>query len=285
NLHHHDHAIRSSSPHPSPGRASCSSGPSPPQHTHPHGDTPHTPGSLEHWLCQVIIFYPLLKFLIAECFRLLFIDYDLQRRRKIKSRGQPQQDHLRRFIVYKQAGYHDRQPRKEQTKRHYPEIPLTHDLIISCRGLPALINNRIHLLRRQMLPEKFPELHHRRIPTSTQTFYRLQGKHPIRRSLANIDPQFLLDIVDDIVATLYHTRPGLTHLENIPAHRLQIIHRIERRHLIHIDGLQLQERRHIIHDVHTQPAPKFVLRQMQNGQQSTLLLPIRIPRNNLVDLL
>ena len=55
--------------------------------------------------------------------------------------------------------------------------------------------------------------------------------------------------------------------------------------LIHLDRLQLQQPRNIIHRLHAKPAPKLILRHMQDRQDRTLALTLRVPEDNFIHFL
>src|SRR6202453_1515811 len=108
--------------------------------------------------------------------------------------------------------------------------------------------------------------HHGRARARRQAFlFALQVDAPVRSTLARLDSELPLDMIDHFLRAAQHAGNIGAHRYVMAAHRLGLEHGIERRDLVHMNGRQPQIRGHRIHQVGGQESVVLVLNGMQCG--------------------
>src|SRR5579871_193470 len=156
------------------------------------------------------------------------------------------------------------------------------------RGIGASLQAREHLvdlLGRQVLVEDVIDHHHRRVVAGGEALLlALQVELAVRRRLAGLDAEPLLDVLDDLVRAAQHAGDVRAHRDVQAADGLRLEHRVEARDLVYLDRRHREVARDRVHELGRQVAAVLVLRGPERRQHRRALAVRRKLREPRVDL-
>jgi hypothetical protein len=148
-----------------------------------------------------------------------------------------------------------------------------------CKVLPT---GDCFFLRRQIEKVVLAADHHRRVRARRQALLLDERERAVGGGLAGLDPQLLLDVVQDLVPAAQHARDVGADHQLVPPVPGAVEHRVERDDAEHVRRRDVDGARHQLHD-RIGKVSELVLGDVQDRQQSRLL--VRITRKHPLDAL
>ena len=146
------------------------------------------------------------------------------------------------------------------------------------------VDDRLGLVRREILEQLVIDHHHRTSAAGRQAFDRGNREQTIARVLVQFDAEFLLQAFEDATATAEFAGERSAHLDVELAARFGREHRVKRNQLPDVDRLQAELGRGPL-DLLLAELAELFLQEMQEPQHCRPFVLRRVVRDDLVDVL
>src|SRR5919201_1913845 len=148
---------------------------------------------------------------------------------------------------------------------------------------PAFGDERVDLLRRQVVVVAVVQPHHRRVLARSEALDLLIAEKPVGGDLVRaLDADRALHVRDDLVRAPQRAAEVRADVQAVLADRIEVEQRVEGRDALHVAGIQLQRRRHLAHRVRRQ-VPELLLGEVERRHHGRAGL--WVSRRKLADLL